>query len=54
MLPPNFVKIKEKIMIEIRFDKDKNRSVAYNNVEEIGECVFVKQKDQWNIVHTTQ
>lgn len=39
-------------MIEIKFDKDKNRSVAYNNVEEVGECVFVKQKDQWNIVHT--
>ena len=39
-------------MVEIRFEIDKNRAVAYNNEEEIGECVFLEQNNDWNIVHT--
>ena len=39
-------------MIEISFEKDKNRSVAFDNNTIIGECDFVIQKNIWNIVHT--
>ncbi len=39
-------------MIEITFEKDKNRSVAFDNNTIIGECDFVIQKNIWNIVHT--
>lgn len=31
-------------MIEITFEKDKNRSVAFDNNTIIGECDFVIQK----------
>ena len=39
-------------MIDIIFEKDKNRSVAFDNNAIIGECDFVIQKNIWNIVHT--
>ena len=39
-------------MIDITFEKDKNRSVAFDNNTIIGECDFVIQKNIWNIVHT--
>ncbi len=39
-------------MIEIVFKIKENRAVAYDNNKEIGECVFVENKDTWNIVHT--
>ena len=39
-------------MIEITFEKDKNRSVAFDNNTIIGECDFVIQKNIWNIIHT--
>lgn len=39
-------------MIEIAFEKDKNKSVAFDNNTIIGECDFVIQKNIWNIVHT--
>ena len=39
-------------MIEIIFEKDKNRTVAFDNNTIIGECDFVIQKNIWNIVHT--
>ena len=39
-------------MIEITFEKDKNRSLAFDNNAIIGECDFVIQKNIWNIVHT--
>ena len=39
-------------MVEITFEKDKNRSVAFDNNTIIGECDFVIQKNIWNIVHT--
>ena len=39
-------------MMKILFEKDKNRSVAYDEKKEIGECVFLEQNDDWNIVHT--
>ncbi len=40
------------IMIKIEFDKKNNRSVAYDNNTEIGECVFLEIEEYWNIIHT--
>ena len=39
-------------MIEIRFDKEKNRAVAYDNTIQVGECDFLETEDYWNITHT--
>ena len=40
------------MMIKIIFDKSKNKSIAYYNNAQIGECDFVELKECWNIVHT--
>lgn len=37
-------------MIEIKFDK--NKSIAYDNDIEIGECEFIELDETWNIIHT--
>ena len=37
-------------MIEIKFEK--NKSVAYDNNTQVGECDFIESADTWNIVHT--
>ena len=39
-------------MIEIKFEKENNKAVAYNNKTTIGECVFIEDGEYWNIVHT--
>lgn len=39
-------------MIEIKFKKGNNKSVAYDNKTAIGECVFIEEGEYWNIVHT--
>ena len=39
-------------MINIKFLKDENRSVIYDDFVEIGECNFLENGDIWNIVHT--
>ena len=39
-------------MIEIKFDKENNKSVAYDGNTKIGECVFVETENNWNIIHT--
>lgn len=39
-------------MITIQFEKENNKSVAYDNNVEIGECVFIEKEKYWNIVHT--
>ena len=39
-------------MIEIKFEKENNKSVAYDNNVKIGECVFIETEKYWNIVHT--
>lgn len=39
-------------MIEIKFIKEENRTVAYDQNIEIGECNFTEQEDTWNITHT--
>ena len=39
-------------MIEIKFKKENNKSIAYDNSIEIGECVFIEDEEYWNIVHT--
>ena len=39
-------------MIKIKFEKEKNKSIAYQNNVQIGECVFTENNEYWNIVHT--
>lgn len=39
-------------MIEIKFDKNNNKSIAYDNDIKIGECEFIELEECWNIVHT--
>ena len=39
-------------MIEIKFEKDQNRAVAYDEKVEIGVCEFEEIRGTWNIVHT--
>lgn len=39
-------------MIEIKFDKQNNKSIAFDNNTQIGECDFIETKENWNIVHT--
>ena len=39
-------------MIEIKFDKNINKSIAYDKDIKIGECEFVEEENVWNIVHT--
>ena len=39
-------------MIEIKFLKDENKAVVYDNKNIIGECKFVVNKNTWNIIHT--
>lgn len=39
-------------MIEIKFDEDNNKSIAYDNDMQIGECDYIETEETWNIVHT--
>lgn len=39
-------------MINIKFIRKENRSVAYDNDIEIGECEFRELDNTWNIIHT--
>ena len=39
-------------MIEISFNKNENKSIAYDNNTQIGECNFKEENNKWNIVHT--
>ena len=39
-------------MIEIKFDKNNNKSIAYDVDTKIGECEFIEQGECWNIIHT--
>ena len=39
-------------MIEIIFEKEKNRAIALDDTTQIGECDFFETKDCWNITHT--
>ena len=39
-------------MINIKFEKENNKSVAYDNETKIGECAFIEDGKVWNIVHT--
>ena len=42
----------ELFMIEIRFDNNNNKSIAYDKDIQIGECDFLELNDTWNIIHT--
>lgn len=37
-------------MIKINFEE--NKSVAYDDNKQIGECDFIENENTWNIVHT--
>ena len=39
-------------MIEIKFDKEKSQSIAYDNNIKIGECNYIESQDYWDIIHT--
>lgn len=39
-------------MIKIIFAPNLKRSIAYDEKEKIGECIFVEEGNQWNITHT--
>ena len=39
-------------MIEIKFDKEQKQSIAYNDNEKIGQCNYIEEANNWNIVHT--
>lgn len=39
-------------MIDIKFIKEENRAVAYDNEIEIGVCEYKELGDTWNIIHT--
>ena len=39
-------------MINIKFLKEENRAVIYDEEIEIGECNFLEEENTWNIVHT--
>jgi len=39
-------------MIKINFDKNNNKSIAYDNDIQIGECDYIETQNNWNIVHT--
>ena len=39
-------------MIDVKFLKEENRAVIYDEEIEIGECNFLEEENTWNIVHT--
>ena len=39
-------------MIEIKFNKNENKSIAYDEKTKIGECDYIETEEGWNIVHT--
>ena len=39
-------------MINIKFLKEENRAVIYDENKEIGECNYIENENTWNIVHT--
>ena len=39
-------------MIKIIFEKNQNKSIAYDNNNKIGECDYIEEDDCWNIIHT--
>ncbi|MCI8760558.1 MAG: N-acetyltransferase [Clostridia bacterium] len=39
-------------MIKIKFLKNQNKVVAYDDEIEIGACEFKELGDTWNIIHT--
>jgi predicted GNAT family acetyltransferase len=39
-------------MIEIKFEPERNRTAAYDDGKEIGECVFSPSESLWIISHT--
>ena len=39
-------------MVDIKYEKENNRAVAYIDNVEIGECVYEKENNVWNIIHT--
>lgn len=39
-------------MIEIKFEKEKNRSVALDGSKEVGVCEYIEKENSWSIAHT--
>ena len=47
-----FERIEKGMVFIMRISFEENKSVAYDNDKQIGECDFVEKEDTWNIVHT--
>lgn len=39
-------------MIEIKFDIQNKKTIAYDNEKQVGICEFLDIENEWNIVHT--
>ena len=39
-------------MVNIKFNKNKRQSIAYDNNIKIGECNYIEIEETWNIIHT--
>lgn len=39
-------------MIKIIFDKENNKSIAFDGDIKVGECDFIEENDVWNVIHT--
>jgi len=39
-------------MIEIKFDKESKKVVAFDGYLKVGECDFVEKNGVWKIIHT--
>lgn len=39
-------------MIDIKFNRNKKQSIAYDNKTKIGECNYIEIGETWNIIHT--
>ena len=39
-------------MVEIKFEINKNRSIAVDENKVVGECEYLVENGVWNIIHT--
>ena len=39
-------------MIDIVFEREKNRAIAQDKNNQIGECNYIEVENTWNIIHT--
>ena len=47
-----YLKERERTMVEIKFDENNKQSIAIEDNIKIGECDYIEIENSWNIVHT--